>query len=400
MQGRIVLISDDNDFFEYILPKLTLRKSDEIYRFTFDEVPDKLHLLYSSLLIINSENSQDKTLELLGILKDTPVLVFSFNEDEKFMVEAYKAGMFGYITLSTSDEEIKAKLMPALNIASSIEKNKIYRELLVQNNLISKNNEVFLDTNNILENELSNIKKTSASVVFMAISPNEKNKSAVQSNQIETAILTNIRKNDMLINYANNKYFLFLYNTDVKKAEKIWQKIASLLPQKIYAGLAVVGKKSRQQLVNEVLNKLHESINRDISTVSNTALSGSNFKSFRQDFIKNMEQIISPVFYHVQQLYNDRLFGMKIEQSTGDGYGVLSIKSKYTTGSFRITCPGLATINIDITYQPSKLKDERKNKFPPEMKRITLEPDELEAGLLEDLLEQFIVEFKNNESGD
>ena len=29
-----------------------------------------------------------------------------------------------------------------------------------------------------------------------------------------------------------------------------------------------------------------------------------------------------------------------------------------------------------------------------DMKRIALEPDELEAGFLEDLLEQFILEFK------
>ena len=42
---RIVLISDDSDFFEYISPKLILRKSDELFRFSFDEVLEKLHLL-------------------------------------------------------------------------------------------------------------------------------------------------------------------------------------------------------------------------------------------------------------------------------------------------------------------------------------------------------------------
>ena len=56
MHGKIVLISDDADFFEYIVPKLSLRNSDELYRYKFKEIPDKLHLFESSLLIVNSEN--------------------------------------------------------------------------------------------------------------------------------------------------------------------------------------------------------------------------------------------------------------------------------------------------------------------------------------------------------
>ena len=49
MQSRIVLISDDSDFFEYIFPKLELRKNDELFRFKFDELPDKLHMLETSV---------------------------------------------------------------------------------------------------------------------------------------------------------------------------------------------------------------------------------------------------------------------------------------------------------------------------------------------------------------
>ena len=125
MQSRIVLISDDSDFFEYITPKLALRRSDELYRFSFDDLPDKLHILRSSLLVVNSEGMKDKTLELLNMVKGTPSVVFEFNEDEKFRIDAYKAGMFEYITLMTKDEEFEAKLVPALNAVSSIEKSRL-----------------------------------------------------------------------------------------------------------------------------------------------------------------------------------------------------------------------------------------------------------------------------------
>ena len=61
MAGRIVLISDDPDFFEYIRQKLELRKSDELFTFPFDSVPEKLQLIDSAVLVVNSENAEDKT---------------------------------------------------------------------------------------------------------------------------------------------------------------------------------------------------------------------------------------------------------------------------------------------------------------------------------------------------
>ena len=75
-----------------------------------------------------------------------------------------------------------------------------------------------------------------------------------------------------------------------------------------------------------------------------------------------------------------------MQQEISDGLGVFYIKGKISSSSFRITCPGFSKINIDITFQ--------KNQGNIDAKRITLEPDEFEAGLLEDLLEQFILEYK------
>ena len=394
MQNRIVLISDDFEFFNYISPKLSLRKSDELYRFSYDELPEKSHLLMSSLLIINSEGMQEKTLELLNIMEGAVCLVFCFNDDEEYRIKLYKAGVYGYITLMTTDAEIEAKVTQGLNIVSTIEKNNMYREILVNNNLVTKNNEVFLDYNNVLSQELEKIAQTSTAAVLAAISPNEKSKFLLKPNQIETAILNNIRKNDVLMNYAANKYFLLLHNTTLDSAKKIWEKIQTKIPEKIYAGFASTGLKSREQIVNEALNKLHESINRDyiINPAREKDVIGSNFKLFRQEFNKKLEQIISPAFYHIQQKYNEKIYGTSIGQGIGEGYGVLYINSKYASGSFRITSPGFSKINIDITYKANSANLNGKKQFPQE-KRINLEPEELEEGLLEDLLEQFIMEF-------
>ena len=397
MQNRIVLISDDSDFFEYVLPKLSLRKSDELYRFEFDALPECLDLISTSLLIINSESSKEKTLEIIKLANGAPCIVFSYNEDDDFKIKAYKAGMLNYFTLMTSDEEFTAKLVPALNTLAVLEKNSVYRNMLVKKNVITDNNEVFIDYSNVLDRELEKIEKKSANAVLAAISPNDKTKFLLKSNQIETVILTNIRKNDILMTYAPNKYFLLLYDTNIDLAKKIWEKIRQSIPEKIYAGFAAAGLKSRQQLINEALNRLHEDMNRDnyISSVVDKN-SAKNFKIFRQEFNKKLDKVMTPVFYQIQQKYNHRLFGMNLEQYIGDGSGIMTIKGRHASGSFKISTPGLSKINIDITYEPTP--QSTKTKFP-QAKRINIEPDELEAGLLEDLLEQFIVEFKREVNG-
>ena len=270
---------------------------------------------------------------------------------------------------------------------------------MVRNNILTKNNEVFIDYNYILDKELEELDKTSAKAVFAAIAPNEKTKFLLQPNIIETIILNNIRKNDILMNYAANKYFLLLFDTDVESAKSLWEKIVSQMPQKLYAGMSAVIGQKRQQLINEALNKLHEAVNYDkdivnnktnpintLNTLQNQSTIYSNFKLFRQEFGKKLEQVITPVFYQIQQKYTGKFAGITLQQGSGEGYGTFYIKGKHTSSCFRITSPGFAKINIDITYQ--------KDSSNIDAKRITLEPEELEAGLLEDLLEQFILEYK------
>ena len=92
MQSRIVLVSDDSDFFEYIVPKLFLRKYDELYRFGFADLPEKLHLLTNSVIIANSEEVQTQTLELLELVKEVPVIVFAASLNKKAIVFATSIG--------------------------------------------------------------------------------------------------------------------------------------------------------------------------------------------------------------------------------------------------------------------------------------------------------------------
>lgn len=399
MATRIVLVSDDINFFDYIRAKLSLRKSDELLTFSFDEIIECFHLLDTAVFIVNSESSKEKTLDLLNILEDVPVIVSAFNEDDDFKKKAYSLGMFDYITLLISDSDFQARIIPAFAVTSLLEKNKQYRELLTNKKILSETSEVYLDYNYILDKKLEQIYATSSKAVFLAISPSDTTKFLLKSATLETLILSHIRKNDILMNYAANKYFVLLFDIDIESAKKLWTKISKSIPEQVYAGIVNIVGKNRQQLINNALNELHLEINKAKkieNTVNNPIISlgktnadkssYTNFKMFRQEFCKKIEQVISPVFYQMQQKYVNKLSGIILQQGTGEGYGVFYIKGKNSTSSFKITSPGFSKINIDITYQ--------KDSDTIDSKRISLNPEELETGLLEDLLEQFINEYK------
>ena len=400
MANRIVLVSDDKDFFDFVRAKLVLRKSDEVFCFSFEELPEKLYLLSAAVIIVNSEGVE-KCIDLLKIVKDIPVLVSAYNDDLDFKNNCYKSGAFDFITLLTSDSEFQARLVPALTVASIFEKNRIYKELLIKKNILDRNNDVFKDYDCLLIEQLENIKSKTLKATFGAISPNEKTKFHIHSNIMETVILNNLRKTDILMNFAPNKYFLILFDIDSNEAYNIWNKISNQIPQKLYAGFVNITNQTKEELINKALSELHFAINKDkniaeiknnpVLSLSNTQFTSSsytNFKLFRQEFCKKIEQVITPVFYQIQQKYSNKLSGVTLNHGIGDGYGNFYIKNKNSNSSFKITSPGFSKINIDITYQ--------KDNDNIDAKRITLEPEELEDGLLTDLLEQFIREYFEN----
>ena len=392
MQTKVILISDDSNFFDYIIPKLNLRKSDELFRFNFDDLPDKVHLLASSLLIINSENHQEQTLQLLDIVNDVPSIIFGYNNDDDFIINAYKNGAITFITLDADNDEIDAKLIPALKLITLGEKTALYREMLVRNNLITKNNDVFLDFTSILDCEINEINKNSAIATLMAIAADENVKFKIPSNQLETVILNNIRKNDVLMSYSFNKYFLLLKNTNKDEAKIIWNNLKINLPNGIHAGFATICNNCRQHVVNEALNNLHRNMITESSFIAALENNNtSNFKSFRKEINKRILLIISPVFYHVQQIYNEKLFGIKIEHEVKDDYGILYLFADGYSAEFKVTCPGFSTVSIDISYSVQS----NYNSINLNNKHISLQPDEFEAGLLQDLISEFIQEFKN-----
>ena len=251
MTYKVVLVSNDNNFFEYFKEKLFLRKSDELFTFKFEELNKKVNYLSDAILIFDSENNKQLTLNFLKKSFNIPTIITVFNEDLDFKNECYKLGAFDFISIAMSDEELKYRLKPVFKFSGLIKTNKKYVDLLVENDVMSDTNGVFKQANKVIDKELEKIKLRKQKAVFLAISTEEKNKFLVKQHQLETIILNSIRQDDVLISYAPNKYYLFLYNADLDIALKIIENLNKNLSQRIYAGISVVYNQVRQQLISE-----------------------------------------------------------------------------------------------------------------------------------------------------
>lgn len=391
MSNRIVLISDDVNFFDFIKNKLELRKSDELFTFGFEDVPEKMDLLQTSVIIVNSEQAGQKTIEFLKLFNScTPIIVIAYNEDDSFKKKCYRAGMFDFITLLTPDAEFRARMLPALNIASVLTKNQQYRSLLVKNKILNKNSEIFTDYKNILNNILSDIKENNISAVFAIISPKEKDKYLINPSVIETFLINNIRKTDIIINYMPNKYFLILYNTDLASAKKHWKKIIKDRKHDLYAGFVQIENHSESNLISCAINELNLAFSgktaETINEKEKNDTVNTNFKIRRRTSEHKFNVMVTPIFYRLQQKYSNRFTGVKLAQSCSNDRGTFSVTGKHFNTTFKITNPGFSKINIVITLK----KDAEKI----ESKRFSFESNEFDETLLEDLMEQFISEAK------
>ena len=119
-------------------------------------------------------------------------------------------------SIDKSLEEARKKLSDILFIVQN------YQTQLTQ--LQADKEAVEVQIVDLSEKLLELINKDMKTAVFVAISPNEKSKFLIQAKIIEAVILNNIRHNDILINYAPNKYFLIMFvnlyssrNSDVSR---------------------------------------------------------------------------------------------------------------------------------------------------------------------------------------
>ena len=410
-QNSIVIICDDEIIAKALRLKLsTLREVDSIKIGLFKDAifeiesntPDVL-LVFSK---VNNEKIFDfiKTIEPLTSEYKTPIMLVTDELNEDFILSGFDCGVDDFVSLKNSDGEFLMRTILCM------QKNELLRELTAKNKLLTElgvlqeESGFFLKeySAKVFENEIINLQKYSQSAVFMKISADVNCKNQLTPSTLGAIIKKCTRNGDKIGFCGEDKFYLLLPKTTAKGALHVYERIKHELNEEysISVGACEVNNLSFGEIEKNITKSLNEALELSNSIVvydSNKvvepinwldgASSGQkNFKFFQAAFLKKLENVITPVFYQAQQVWEGRLYNTTIEQSSDEKQSVFTLKSDNCLSTFKITYPGFAKINIDVFHSFVGM-------LPKE--RISLELNELDETKLNELLVEFIKEYQS-----
>lgn len=412
-ESNIILITNDNSVEQILKPKLVLlREVDNIMVTPYSDALDNIKDVTPEMILIYCNQEKDECIELIKSInadaetKKTPILLIVKEYNQDFLLSAYDENITDYLTINADDAEILMRTI------WSLRKNALVKIISRQQNLFEELGVTdkitgfytFEYSEKILENEIKNLNKVELDGILLLVAPNEESKIKLNPIEFAKVIKLSTRASDVVVHAPANRFYILLPGTNLKGAFTVWDKIKRNLGEAfvIHAGITSIEQKSFAELKNPIVNALVEatSTKQDLVIVSEEEkqysgdwldkinTSQKNFKLFKQAFNKKLDKVITPIFFQMQKLYEEKLFKTKIEQYSNSTLSSFALKGENQISEIRITYPGFSKINIDIIHQGLD---------SPENKRISLDLTELDESKLTEVIEDFINEYKSTE---
>lgn len=411
-ESSIVLITDDKNITDILKPKLVLlREIDNISTTTYADAMENIEKNVPETILIYCSDNKNECLELIkkiktnGRIKNTSILLFVNEYEQDFILSAYDENITDYLNVNADDAEILMRTIWCLKKNAYMTSIQKQHSLLEKLGVIDKNTGFYTSEHceKIFENEFTSLKKIKSEGILMLISASEESKTKLSPLQLAKAIKDSIRNSDVVVHSTANRFYILLGETQLKGAFCVWEKIKRAIGEQftINAGISAIGEKTFKELKDELLNALVEAtstgqdlviVNEEEKTFSSDWLekmnsTQKNFKLFKQAFNKKLEKVITPIFFQIQKLYEDKLYKTQIEQYSNATLSAFILKKENNQSELKITYPGFSKINIDIVHQGLD---------SPENNRLTLDLTELDETRLTKILEDFIAEFKTS----
>lgn len=412
VESNIILITNDENVAQVLEPKLVLlREIDNILPATYSEAVEKVKSVCPEVILIYCSKEKEECLKLIKEIKSVEeikgisilLILEEYNQD--FILSAFDENITDYLNINADDAEILIRTIWCIKKSSLVNTIKKQKSLLEDLSVIDKNTGFYNNEHcdKIFENELKNLQKHDFEGILMLVSASEESKIKLNPLHLAKSIKNSTRESDVIVHANANRFYVLLTETNLKGAFCVWDKIKRNVGEAytLNAGISVIGEKSFEIIKSELLNALVESnsTKRDLVIVSDEDKNSSedwldkinttqrNFKLFKQAFNKKLEKVITPVFFQVQKLYEEKLFEIQIEQYSNSALSSFVLKKDEQMSELKITYPGFSKINIDIIHQGLD---------SPENKRISLDLTELDESRLTQILEDFIKEFKTD----
>lgn len=408
--SSIVIICDDEILGKAIRVKLSsLREVDSIKIAPYKDAIFEIESNVPDVIIVFGDFKDGGDFGIISNIKATaeyinaPILLVTEELSEDFIVNGFDAGVDDFVSIKNSDGEFLTRVI------SCMKKNELLREIDAKNILLSELNVLQKESGfylkdyskKVFESEIQSLQKYGKSAVLMIISADINCKTQLTPAILGPIIKSCTRNRDKIGFYAEDKFFVLLSSTNSRGAIAVYERIKSALNEEysISIGACEIDSLSFDEVEKNVVKSVNEALElgntivvydskeaaEPMNWLDNENVGQKNFKFFQAAFLKKLENVIAPVFYQMQKIWEERLFNTTIEQSSDENQSLFILKSGEYEGILKITYPGFAKINIDVS-------NNFENVLPKE--RLSLDLNELDDTKLSEILLSFIKEFQ------
>lgn len=408
-EDNIVIISNNKIFAEELKAKiLLLRAFDSIAIYDYENAVKSLSKKIPNLIFIYSENSDNtgiiKKIKFNESLKHIPIILLVDNFNQEKMINAFDDGIDDFTISDISEAQILMRLMWGL------QKNQLLKELKTQSQILESIGAIDKDsgfyksefTKKIFKSKFEELAANKSNAVFMTLCADISCKNILPQSFLASILKKSIRREDIVGFAPDNKFYIILNKTDKNGAIKVYEKIKNSLIDTYSVSAAATRIKNddfekAERFINKNLTDAlikgsslifaDEESTKGFGWLDRQDLKETNFKMFQQIFVKKFAKIVTPVFFQMQTILQDKLFETKVEQLVNESETIFSIEKLPYKSYIKIKYPGYTKINIDIVHISNKDKT---------TERITFDLNELTQLKLEEILQELVKKFQEN----
>ena len=402
LKNNIVLICNDEKISENIKSKiLLLRNKDDFFQINeencFDIIKEKKPVLILYHCPINNEHFLDiiSKVKQNQELKDCSIIAIFDEIDENILCTAFEKGLTDFLLTNSTDSEYTIRTIWCLQKREALHESESKKEILSQLKILDKKNHVYTEnyTYTILKEE-----SKKEWLTFVVLAPDIDVRSKISPDSLMGIIKRNVRSCDILGFASDFKIYLWFKQTEKDSVLKVLEKIKKVLTSNFTISAGYIETKNiafdkAEEMANNALSKALLKGNSFIYAKEakkkeiNLDVNVKNFKVHKENLIKKLENILSPLFYQTQKRIEEKLFESKVTQVVEEEKSFFKLENEKGTSVFTVSCPGYTKINIEIIHD---IKD-----CDLKAEKLFIDKEEITEEKIEYLLDSFIKNFQN-----
>ncbi len=398
-ENSVFFISKSEKAAAYVREKLLFsRAADKFVHIGYENCYETVKTHCPQVIFYDIRFNQSEFFDFLKKVKSTPrldsssvILIFE-KIDEELLCNAFESGISDFLTFAATDAEFTIRVLWAFRKKGSIQAAKKKTQILSNLNILDKKTGIY--TKNYTYTILKEESKKSAGTLAVA-APDVSSRAKLTPEILAKTAKKCLRKTDILGFSGDFKLYIWFPDTAAGTAVKILRKIERNLPDDVSISAGIYQSSSFEQMEENANKALSAALLQENAFIIYSQIkpekseenpdSYKNFKSFKQKFLKKYESEVSPVFYRTQKIIEEKLFETTVNQKIDENESVFSLKNAGCESDFRITYPGYATINIDMTH---------KTGLEILRSRANFSLKELDGDRISAVLDDFIKEFQ------